>query len=261
MSQKDSPMTAEAAAAKPPHLFWTFAEGRAVFELAWFAALRRAMRQLPKGDGHPVLVLPGFLASDRSTRPMRSLFADLGYDAHGWGLGQNLKFNAARERAINDTLTSLHARTGRKVSIVGWSLGGVFARELAKLHPHMVRQVISLGSPISGDRNHSRARDLFEAINGKDPLPELEGRYAQLAEAPPVPTTSLLTKTDGIVHWEGSVQKPGPFVENIVIPASHVGIGVNPLAMVAIADRLAQREGAWAPFDRSGWRAMFYSAA
>lgn len=254
-------MTATAEAARPPHLFWTLAEGRAVFELAGFALLRRAMRQLPKGDGHPVLVLPGFLASDVSTRPMRGLLRDLGYDAHGWGLGQNLKFNPERERAIDAALTSLHARTQRKVSIVGWSLGGVFARELAKVHPDKVRFVISLGSPISGDRGHSRARDLFEAINGKDTQPQREGRYANLAEAPPVPTTSILTRTDGIVAWQGSVQRAGPFTENIVLPASHVGIGVNPLAMVAIADRLAQAEDKWSLFDRSGWRALFYGTA
>jgi pimeloyl-ACP methyl ester carboxylesterase len=254
-------MSAEAAAARPPHLFWTLAEGRAVFELAGFALLRRAMRRLPSGDGHPVLVLPGFLASDRSTRPMRSLLRDLRYDAHGWGLGQNVRFNAEREQAIDKALTGLHARTGRKVSIVGWSLGGVFARELAKMHPEKVRQVISLGSPISGDRSHSRARDLFEAINGRETQPERDGRFARLHEAPPVPTTSILTRTDGIVAWQGSVQAPGPRTENIVLPASHVGIGVNPLAMVAIADRLAQRDGEWAPFDRSGWRAAFFQTA
>jgi pimeloyl-ACP methyl ester carboxylesterase len=260
MSRQEFRMTADAAA-QPPPLLLTLAEGRAVFELGWFAALRRALRRLPKGDGHPVLVLPGFLASDVSTRPMRGLLRDLGYDARGWGLGQNVKFNPEREGAIQRALTDLHAQARRKVSIVGWSLGGVFARELAKIHPDKVRGVISLGSPISGEPRHSRARDLFEAVNGKQPDAQLDGRYARLAEAPPVPTTSILTKTDGIVAWQGSVQKPGPQTENIVVPASHVGIGVNPLAMVAIADRLAQEEGAWKPFDRSGWRAMFYGTA
>jgi pimeloyl-ACP methyl ester carboxylesterase len=248
-----------ATAARPPHLFWTLTEGRAAFELGAFGLLRNAMRTLPRGDGHPVLVLPGFLASDRSTAPMRGLLDDLGYKTHGWGLGQNLKFNAERERAMRDLLTGIHGQAGRKVSIVGWSLGGVFARELAKMHPDKVRFVISLGSPISSDRNHSRARHLFEALNGRETQPQREGRYARLDEAPPVPTTSILTKTDGIVAWRGSMQKPAPRTENIIVPASHVGLGVNPLVMVAIADRLAQAENKWAPFDTHGWREMFFS--
>jgi pimeloyl-ACP methyl ester carboxylesterase len=255
------PMNA-ATEARPPHLFWTLTEGRAAFELGGFALLSAAMRNLPRGDGHPVLFLPGFLAGDRSTRPMRRLFGDLGYEPHGWGLGQNLRFDEHRERDMADLVTRIHRRAGRKMSIVGWSLGGVFARELAKMHPQKVRSVMTLGSPISNDRGHSSARRLFEAINGRETNPQRMGRYGRLDEAPPVPTTSIFTKTDGIVHWRGSVQKPDhPNTENIIVPASHVGLGVNPLVMLAIADRLAQAEGAWAPFDRSGWRAAVYKTA
>lgn len=247
-------------AARPPSLFWTLTEGRAVYELGAFYLLRKALKQLPKGDGHPVLVLPGFLAGDRSTGPMRRLLDDLGYESHAWGLGQNLRFNAAREEEMNDLLCRIHERSGRKVSIVGWSLGGVFARELAKRYPDKVRGVISLGSPISPDRSHTNARKLFEAINGDEGSPEQDDRYAKLGEAPPVPTTSIFTKTDGIVAWQGSVQTPDERddTENIMVPASHVGLGVNPVVMVAIADRLAQAEGTWAPFDRSGWRGLLF---
>lgn len=247
-------------AARPPSLFWTLTEGRAVYELGAFYLLRKALKTLPKGDGHPVLVLPGFLAGDRSTKPMRRLLDDLGYESHAWGLGQNLRFNAKREEEMNDLICRIHERTGQKVSLVGWSLGGVFARELAKRYPDKVRLVITLGSPISPDRDHSSARRLFEAINGDEGSPELDERYARLGDAPPVPTTSIFTKTDGIVAWRGSVQTPDASsdTENIRVPASHVGLGVNPVVMVAIADRLAQREGHWQPFDRSGWRAAFF---
>lgn len=253
-------MTA-ASLAKPPSLFWTLTEGRAVVELGSFALLKKAMRTLPKGDGHPVLVLPGFMASDRSTRPLRGLLDDLGYETFGWGLGQNVRFNEDREREMLGMFESIVERTGQSVSIVGWSLGGVFAREIAKLYPEQVRLVISLGSPISNDRNHSNARRLFEAINGAEPASKAQGRYDRLDEAPPVPTTSILTKTDGVVAWRGSVQRPmhGVETENIVVPASHFGLGVNPLVMVAIADRLAQDEGAWTPFSREGWRRVFFT--
>lgn len=247
--------------ARAPSLFWTLTEGRAIFELGSFGVLKPLMKRLPKGDGHSVLVLPGFLASDRSTRPIRNLFSDLGYDAQAWGMGRNLEFNAARERQMTDLLSRTFDRQRRKVSIIGWSLGGVFARELAKAQPEKVRCVISLGSPLSNNRDHSNARHLFEAINGAETRPESEGRYRDLEEAPPVPTTSIFTKMDGIVNWRGSVQKPGGETENIVVPSSHIGLGVSPLVMVAIADRLAQAEGNWKPFDRSGWRKFAFKDA
>ncbi len=236
---------------RAPSRLMLLAEGRALFELAAFYATRPLLGALPKGDGHPVLVLPGFLASDTSTAPLRRLLADLGYAAHGWELGRNLKVDSQRVRDMEALLQRIHRTSGKKVSIVGWSLGGVFARELAKMHPKAVRQVISLGSPISDDRRHTNAARLFEYLNGKEPQPLREGRFQGLGEAPPVPTTSILTKSDGIVHWRGSVQHADAGhaqTENIEVIASHVGLGVNPSVMVAIADRLRQREGEWAPF-------------
>lgn len=237
--------------ARPPHRLLAMAEGRAVFELAAFVASRPLLDQLPKGDGHPVLVLPGFLASDSSTLPMRRQLGRLGYEAHGWGLGRNVRVDSARVHEMERLLLQIHKDTGRKVSIVGWSLGGVFAREMAKLHPEAVRQVISLGSPIHDDRRHTNAARLFEFLNGKEPEPIRQGRFTGLHQAPPVPTTSILTRTDGIVHWRGSVQHPeadNAQTENIEVHASHCGLGVNPSVMVALADRLAQPEGQWKPF-------------
>ena len=246
-------------AAHPPHRLLALAEpGRALGELAAFYALRPMMRALPHGDGHGVLVLPGFMAGDASTRPLRSLLRDLGYDARGWNLGRNVRVDNARVEAMMACLDEIHKDTGRRVSIVGWSLGGVFARELAKQAPEKVRQVISLGSPISDDRNHTNARRLFEWLNGSEPEPMKQGNFRGLAEAPPVPTTSILTKTDGVVHWRGSVQEDGEDNENIEVIASHCGLGVNPAAVYAIADRLAQDEGAWKPFEARGLAACMF---
>ncbi|HOB15152.1 MAG TPA: alpha/beta fold hydrolase, partial [Novosphingobium sp.] len=189
--------------------------------------------------------------------------SDLGYEAHGWGLGRNVRVDLQRVHDMEALLLKIHKDSGRKVSIVGWSLGGVFARELAKLHPDAVRQVISLGSPIHDDRRHTNASRLFEFLNGKEPEPVQHGRFTGLGDAPPVPTTSILTRTDGIVHWRGSVQhaeKGHDRVENIVVHASHCGLGVNPSVMVALADRLAQSEDQWEPFaPRLSQRWMFPS--
>ncbi len=236
--------------AKPPSRLWTLAEGRALFELGAFYLSRPWLSQLPKGDGHVVKVLPGFMATNNSTLPLRNLLRDLGYDAHGWDSGRNVRVDHALLHRLESQLKRLNDDSGRKVSLIGWSLGGVLARELAKLHPDRVRLVISLGSPISDDRNHTNARRLFEFFNGTDTEIEREGRFQGLNLAPPVPTTSILTKTDGIVHWRGSVQQPSdtPF-ENIEVYASHCGLGVNPSVMIAIADRLAQEEGEWKPFE------------
>lgn len=261
-------MTAAAATAPranrahPPSKLLALTEGhRAMGELAAFVALRPLLSFLPRGDGHGVLVLPGFLASDSSTGPMRRLLRQLGYQVAGWNLGRNLKVDNARVEAMARCVDELHRRTGGKISIVGWSLGGVFARELAKQMPDKVRSVITLGSPISDNRRYTNARPLFEAINGKRPQPMRTGKFRALADAPPVPTTSILTKTDGVVHWRGSVQHPErghDRTENIEVFASHIGLGVNPAVMLAIADRLAQPEGDWRPFQAKGLAGLLF---
>jgi pimeloyl-ACP methyl ester carboxylesterase len=251
----------QAQKAKPPHLFWALTEGRAVFELGSFMAVRGWLSRLPKGDGHPVLVLPGFMAGDTSTKPLRNLLRDLGYDAHAWGLGRNMRVNKDRLQAMVDVLDRIHTDTGRKVSIIGWSLGGVFARELAKLSPDKVRQVISLGSPIADDLNHTFVHHIFEAINGQVDERKIGLSDGSRASLPPVPCTSILSRSDGVVAWRGSVQEEGPQSENIVVHSSHCGMGVNPVVMIAIGDRLAQKEGEWYPFRPEGWRRFLFGGA
>ncbi len=261
MTATSSARPLRSPALRPPNRLLVLAETRAVFELAAFYATRGLLGMLPKGDGHPVLVLPGFLASDTSSGPMRRLLRDLSFEAHGWGLGRNVRIDNARVEAMEELLLRIHRNSGRKVSIVGWSLGGVFARELAKLHPEAVRMVITLGSPLNDDRRHTNATGLFERLNGKNPEPVRNNRFTGLHLAPPVPTTSILTRGDGIVHWRGSVQHPAhghDLTENIEVRASHLGLGVNPSVMVALADRLAQPEGHWQPFlARRSQRWMF----
>jgi len=246
--------------AKPPSLFWTLAEGRAIFELGSFISLRLLMRHLPKGDGHPVIVLPGFLASDASTRPLRGVLKDLNYAPYAWGMGHNLKFDDEREAQMLELLDRAYSEHAEQVSIIGWSLGGVFAREIAKAAPDKVRSVISLGSPISSNRNYSNARNLYDRING-EPEHTQAARMAQLHVPPPAPTTSIFSKTDGIVAWRGSVQpehEANEQIENIEVPASHFGLGVNPLVIYLIADRLAQKKGEWKPFDRDGFKGVLF---
>jgi len=227
------------------------AEGRFLLERAAFRRIRSSLATLPRGDGHPVLVFPGFCASDHSTANLRAVLGDLGYQTLGWGLGRNLRVDLERVEQMQRLVQDLAQRTGRKVSLIGWSLGGIFARELAKLDPGPVRQVITLGSPIRDDRRHTNASRLFELVNGKEPEVLGQGRFSGLDRAPPVPTTAILSRSDGIVHPNGSIQYADSGhdrTENIVVRGSHLGLVHNPAATVAIVDRLCQPDGHWQPF-------------
>ena len=234
-------------------------ELRAPLEFAASVAAAPWLASAPRGDGHAVIVYPGFMGSDLSTRPMRRLLRWLGHDAQGWGQGRNVTPSAEVFERAQQRIEELHALHGRRISLVGWSLGGLYARELAKSAPHAVRCVVTLGSPFTGPAQATNANRLYEWVNGRRPKVELSRE--QLRSAPPVPTTSIYSRSDGIVAWQCSVEEPGAQVENIEVEASHTGLGVNPLALYALADRLAQREGQWAPFSRAGLRGVVYPNA
>ncbi len=231
-------------------------ELRAPFEFAASAAAAPWLANAPRGDGHPVIVYPGFLATDFSTRPMRRLLRWLGHDVRGWSQGRNLRPTAELLDEALSRIRQLHAQTGRKVSLVGWSLGGVYARELAKRAPEAVRAVVTLGSPFGGSGESTRAHGLFNKLNRNRPLVSIPTE--ELGVAPPVPTTSIYSRSDGIVAWQISVEAQGPSSESIRVPASHLGLGVSPWALYALADRLAQPEGQWRPFQRQGWRRIIF---
>ena len=244
---------------RPPSLFLMLAEARGLFELNSSLAFAPLLMGAPRGDGHPVLTLPGFLASDLSMAPMRRYLKALGYDARAWNMGRNLGGVASKRAALRDLVRQIYEATGRKVGIVGWSLGGIYARDLALQCPEMVRSVITLGSPFTNDIRATNATRLYEALSGEgvDDIPEI--RQA-IAGDLPVPATSIYSRTDGIVNWRTCVLRPSATAENIeVYFASHIGLGVNPAALWAVADRLALAEGEFKQFDRSGPFAIAYA--
>jgi pimeloyl-ACP methyl ester carboxylesterase len=245
---------------RPPGLVLLLAEARGILEFNASLLLSPLLMRAPRGDGHPVLALPGFLASDLSMAPLRRYLTELGYDAQAWRMGRNIGGVAKMRAALRDRLAEIYTTSGRKVSIVGWSLGGVYARDLALQAPEMVRNVITLASPFANDTRATNATRLYEALSGESvgDNPELE---QAIAGDLPVPATSIYSRTDGIVNWHTCLLRPSDTAENIeVYFASHVGIGVNPAALWAVADRLAQPEGQFAPFDRSGPFAIAYAA-
>jgi len=241
---------------KAPNAFLMLLEGRAPWEYAALLAAKPWLRKLPAGDGHPVLVFPGLGAHDFTTLPLRHFLEERGYVPYPWKQGFNLGPRDGVLEGCRNQLELIHQRHQRPMSLIGWSLGGVYARELAKEMPDRVRCVITLGTPFTGHPRATNAWRFYELMSGKSV--EDEAVIEQVREAPPVPTTSIYSRTDGIVAWQCSVNEEGPLAENVALHASHVGMGMNPLAMYVIADRLAQPPGAWQHFDASGARRWFF---
>ena len=237
---------------------------RTAFELGSLFASAPYLQLVKRGDGHPVMVLPGFAAGDQSTLVLRRYLTSIGYDARPWNLGRNMGLRQAG--GIDDLhgeLDRVRHATGKSVSLIGWSLGGVHARNLAKRAPELVRQVVSLGSPFGGSPRATKVWRAYKTRNDIDLAPEAVDRYvAQTITPPPsVPCTAIYSRTDGIVAWQIAMEEPGPLTDNIEVYGSHCGLGFNPAVYYAIADRLAQSEGTFERFTRSGWRAAIYGPA
>lgn len=247
--------TADQPSMARPSLGLLLLEGRVFLELAVLVLAYPVLRRAPRGDGHPVLVLPAFMASDFSTRALRGFLRDRGYAAHGWKLGRNTGPTPETVAGLRRRLDELRTRYDRRVSVIGWSLGGVYARELARAFPSDLRQVITLASPF---------RDL-EATNvpafllaRRRPHPH-EAAFRERLRLPlSVPVTAIYSRTDGIASWRSCITESGPQSESIEVESSHLGIGHHPVVLLTIADRLAQPEAAWKPFRRpEGWRWPF----
>jgi len=230
-------------------------EGRALLELAALLPAYPFLRRAPAGDGHPVLVLPGFMASDFSTRTLRRFLRDKGYAAHGWKLGRNVGPNAALVTALLERLRDVQRRYDRRVSLIGWSLGGIYARELARGTPELVRQVITLASPFRDLDAVNVPRFLQRRARRSTAVPDDALIRARLREPLPVPMTAIVSRTDAIASWQSCCTEPGPRSENLEVDSSHIGIGHHPVVLLTIANRLAQPEDGWKPFEPPrGWR-------
>lgn len=246
-------MTAEHSDILPPSLLLTGMEFmRTSLESVSLALHLPFLANMPAGDGHPVLVLPGFATSDSSTVLLRNFLSSKGYDVQPWGLGQNFDhrtvgYNGER---VAHQLDRILTRTGRKASLIGWSLGGVIAREAARRDPHAVRQVITLGSPFGGNPHATNVKLIYELLSGNQVGSEhLDERYRTGSLPLDVPSTAVYSKTDGIAAWENCIAQPHEMTENVEVHSSHFGLVVHPAVYHLIADRLAQPEGEWQPYE------------
>jgi pimeloyl-ACP methyl ester carboxylesterase len=243
MSERSVPGAQPDVSAPGPLLLMM--EARAPWEYAAMLAATPWLARMPVGDGHPVIVFPGLGASDLTTITLRNFLRSRGYSPQAW------KLDACRE-----LVREVASRHREKISFVGWSLGGIYAREMAKEFPQHARCVVTLGTPFTGPARATNAWRFYELVSGqKTDNPALR---KQIAVPPQCPTTSIYSKTDGIVAWPCSLNKPSASAENIEVQASHIGMGMNPLALYAVADRLAQDPKTWKPFDVQGARRWFF---
>ncbi len=235
----------------PPNWALLALEMRAPWEFGSVLPAWPVLQRAPRGERHAVVVFPGLSASDSSTVPLRKYLSGLGYLPYGWDQGFNFGPRAGVLEAAKNQVRDLFAQTGERVSLIGWSLGGVYAREIAKALPEMARCVVTLGTPFAGGPKSTNAWRLYEMASGR--AAEREAENYDLHIPPACPTTSIYSRSDGIVAWKASIQKQddrNPHLENIEVVASHFGIGLNPSVWWAVADRLSQPHGQWSAFVR-----------
>jgi pimeloyl-ACP methyl ester carboxylesterase len=235
-----------------------------------FFAVGPLLRSLHiEGDRHAVLVLPGGLGDDGSTFFLRWGIRNLGYTVHGWGVGRNMGLDEDMLAGLRARVEELYALHDAKISVIGWSLGGLYARMLARDFPDKVRQVITLGSPFRMIEEDQFAHRPF----GKGQWQNFVERHSAEVDLlkvhehhrPPitVPTTAVYSRNDGFAPWQLSIDEtgpdaPNPRAQNVEVRGSHIGLSSNPITLAVVLDRLAQPEDHWRPFKPMPVLKRFY---
>lgn len=234
----------------PPSALLFAVETRGILNIARLLAAAPFLARVPRGAAHAVIVVPGLGATDRSTFAIRRFLRHLGYQATGWNLGRNDRPAGADLPAVAAQIRSLYQTTGKLVSLVGWSRGGIIAREATRLAPECVRMVITLGSPFAAPAA-SNVLSRWRLVTGEGFMAQSPELLRRLADPLQVPSTSIYSRSDGVVAWRACREAEGAESENVEVRGAHIGLGFNPAALWAIADRLAQPFGGWAPFRPS----------
>jgi pimeloyl-ACP methyl ester carboxylesterase len=248
--EDDKPLTR----AKPPALGYAIAEPfRALLELASLVPGHLFLKRAPRGDGHPVITLPGYRSDDTAMLAMRRYLERWGYAPYPWGLGTNLGIGYQRidyEKRMLERLENVVEKHGEPATMIGWSQGGVIAREIAKQRPELVRQIIVLGSPLADAPEATTIFRVFRRTSAEEITNELMSMMREVATPlPDVRCICIYSNSDGIVSADIAQDLVSPNVENIRVTSSHLGLVVNPMVLFIIADRLSQPEDDWRPFN------------
>jgi len=250
-----------------PLLLHQLIEPRALLEMAALPWLLPMLAYAPRGDGHPVLLLPGFMADEGTLVVLKLFLENRGYEVQTWGFGRNVGFSSRHAKALEQKIRYMHHKSDRKVSLVGWSLGGMFAMYGAHEAPECIRSVITLGSPVTFDPAGSQSPPLIKALyrliahpmGTAAHVPHLRAKNLRRPKVLPVPLSCIYSLTDGVVPpQEATIDGDPALHENIRVPGSHLGLGFNSLVFWIVADRLAQPEGQWQPFAPSGLIGRLY---
>ncbi len=255
---------AKQIAATGPTLFSAFLELRALIEMSAAASFQPLLKRVAKGDGHPVVVVPAFMTGDGGTSMLRRYLTTAGFTVYGWEQGRNIGIRQDFLNGLAAHVRDVSKRNGgRKVSVIGWSLGGVYARALASSQPELIRQVITLGSPFNvatTDSISGGVARLYEWLNPGGLSDPMLADAESWRVSPPVPSTAIYSEGDGVADWKYCVDTPGHETENLKVPGSHMGLTHNAAVMYAVAERLAQREDNWQPFNLNWFRRFWYGS-
>jgi alpha/beta superfamily hydrolase len=212
-------------------------EWRTVLLPAHLLARAPQLARVPRGDGGPVIDVPGWKAPEASMAPLRTYLRAVGHDAQGWGLGVNHGTPERDSEILAERVTTRHEQTGRKVALVGWSLGGVIARETARAVPHAVSRVITYGTPAIGGPTYTLGARAFghsESVRIRQMITDLD-RQNPIQ----VPITAIFTRRDRVVSWPACIDRTSPDVEHVEVRSTHAGMGLDPDVWQIVATRLA----------------------
>lgn len=233
---KDRLSTGPRAAARPSlqHLLGNAALPR---DLARTRAQAATLAGSIQGDGRQLLLIPGLLASEQRMEHMRTILIAAGYDVHGWGMGRNFGPRPDSLERIDSRVEEIRREKGGKVTLIGWSLGGLFAREYAKRAQDKVAGVITMGTPFSGDPRANHAWRLYQLVSGfpVDRPPFVCEREAK----PPVPTIALWSQRDGVILPECARGRAGERDRAIEVDCTHMGFAASPEGIAAVGKALA----------------------